>query len=73
MGDTSTKINSCEEGKNITLQEYLKGIKIKIDHRQNNCTMFKKTQMYLEINATDDNNKVIAYKIPIAISNDDCN
>ena len=35
--------------------------------------MFKKTQMYLEINATDDNNKVIAYKIPIEISNDDCN
>lgn len=73
LGDTSTKINSCEEGKNVTLQEYLKGIKIKIDHHQNNCTMFKKTQMYLEINATDDNNKVIAYKIPIEINNDDCN
>lgn len=73
LGDTKTKVNSCDTGNDLTLKEYLNNIKIKIDHHKNNCTMFKKSNMYMEINATDETNKTIVYKIPIEINNSDCN
>ena len=71
--NTITEISSCTPGNNQTLLEYLKNLKIKMDHYSNNCTMFNTSTLFIEINTKDDNNKITTYKIPIEISNNECN
>lgn len=66
------KISSCENAKNKTLSEYLKSLKIKIDHYSANCTMFVSSKIYMVIKVWDNNNKTISYKIPLEINEDDC-
>jgi transcriptional regulator with XRE-family HTH domain len=71
--DTTTKVSSCDDGENITLLEYIKGLKLRMDHETTSCTMFKTSNIFIEITAKDENNKTLSYKIPIEISNEDCN
>ncbi len=68
----NTMITSCDKGVNSTLEEYLKTLKIRMDHYAKNCTMFTETKMFIEIKAINDN-KTITYKIPIEINENDCN
>lgn len=65
------KITSCDNGENSTLTNYLKTLKIRMNHYTENCKMFTESNMYIEINAIN-NNKTITYKIPIEINNDSC-
>lgn len=67
--DSSTKISSCQEKENITLEDYLKDMTLKIDHYSQNCKNYHDNSLYLEINATSDNEKIITYRIPLSLNN----
>lgn len=65
------EITSCDSKKNITLVNYLKDLKIKMDHESSTCTMFTSSNMIIEIKAKE-KNKTTTYKIPIEISEKGC-
>lgn len=67
--DVNKKISSCksEEG-NIKLEDYLKDVQLNIDNYQATCKSYNDDSLYLEINATDQNNKTITYKIPLSVN-----
>lgn len=71
-GDVINKISSCKEsGVNIKLEDYLKEIEINIDNYLQKCKLFSDNSLYLEINAYDQNNRIIVYKLPLKL-NDNC-
>ena len=68
--NTSTKISSCKSNENnITLENYLKDVKLNIDNYAQTCKLYTNDSLYLEINATDKNNKITTYKIPLNLNN----
>ena len=70
-GSTKKMVSECDSGNNKTLTEYLKSLKIKMDHYSEKCTMFKDSDMYIELNLEIDD-KTITYKIPLEITEEDC-
>ena len=69
--NTNTLINSCKAKSNITLENYLKDIELKIDNYFQSCKNYKDNSLYLEITAKDNNNKIITYKVPLKL-NENC-
>lgn len=67
--DTEIKINQCDMKENIKLNQYLDNLQINVNNYAYNCREFSKSKLYLQINATDKNDKTISYKIPIALEN----
>lgn len=68
--NTSTKISSCKSNDSgIKLEDYLKDVKLNIDNYPQTCKRYTDSSLYLEINATDENNKIITYKIPLDLNN----
>ena len=68
----STKISSCKaNSSNITLEEYLKDLKINIDNYVQTCKYYNNDSLYLEIEAIDQDDKIVTYKIPLKL-NDNC-
>ncbi len=65
------KISSCGSDNNITLEEYLKEVEISVDNYSLSCNNLSNSSLYLEINATLEDNKNITYNIPITLS-DNC-
>ena len=61
------EISSCKGDSNITLKEYIKEVKISVDNYELSCKNFSSSELYLEINATLDDNKNITYKVPITL------
>ncbi|MDD6244331.1 MAG: helix-turn-helix transcriptional regulator [bacterium] len=71
--DNVTKLikkNTSKED-NITIEEYLKDFSFKINNYDRLCKTYSKNSLYLTIKATDNNDKVTTYDIPLTI-NDDC-
>lgn len=71
--DNVTKLikkNTSKE-RNITIEEYLKDFTFKINNYDRLCKTYSKNSLYLTIKATDNNDKVTTYDIPLTI-NDDC-
>ncbi len=71
--DNVTKLikkNSSKES-DITIEEYLKDFTFKINNYERLCKTYSKNSLYLTIKATDNNDKVTTYDIPLTI-NDDC-
>jgi XRE family transcriptional regulator len=64
------KKNTSKED-NITIEEYLKDFSFKINNYDRLCKTYYKNSLYLTIKATDNNDKVTTYDIPLTI-NDDC-
>ena len=64
--DTTKRISSCEEKKNITLSEYLKTISIKVENYTTVCKDFDTSMLYLEINAKGERD--YNHKIPLKIT-----
>lgn len=56
----------------ITLEEFLKSVDFNIDHYEQNCKVYKENSLYLEIEATNESNKIITYKIPLTLR-ENCN
>ena len=68
--NTNIVLSSCKSNsKEITLEEYLKNIKLNIDNYTKTCKYYDNNSLYLEINATDKNNKITTYKIPLELKN----
>ncbi len=72
-GNTLIKISDCgnEKQKNITLEDYLKDVNFNIDKYKSSCSNFKEAKLYLQINATDYNDKTTSYKVPLKL-NENC-
>lgn len=66
------EIAVCDTGNNLSLLDYLEDLKIRMDNQTSSCTMFKTSSIYIEIRAKEKNNKTIVYKIPIDISDENC-
>ena len=69
--NNNIKISSCETSNETTLEEYLKNTKLNINNYEQSCKLYNDNSLYLEINATDKNNKITNYKIPLKIE-DNC-
>ena len=71
--DNVTKLikKSTSKESNITIEEYLKDFTFKINNYDRLCKTYSKNSLYLTIKATDNNDKVTTYDIPLTI-NDDC-
>lgn len=69
-GDVTVKVKECDysNNKNVTLEEYLKGVSFVTSNYKNVC---KDLDMYIEINATSFDGKTTNYKIPLNL--EDCN
>lgn len=63
---------SSYKGKNlIKLEEYLKDVQFNVDNYSKKCINYKNNSIYLQINATDSNDKTTLYRIPLSMS-DNC-
>ena len=58
--------------KNITLEEFLKDLEIKIDDYSTTCKNYRPNSIILEINATKSNKEIVTYKIPLEIKDTKC-
>lgn len=72
-GDNKTKISSCKSDTDDleSLNQLLNNISFKVDDYASSCKIFKKNQLVLEINATNQDDKTVTYKIPLSFD-DDC-
>lgn len=66
------EISSCKIDNNITLEEYLKEVRISVDNYELSCENMLDSELYLEISATLQNNKNVVYKIPITLLENSC-
>lgn len=69
--DTFKKISSYNYDSNITLKEFLKDVTFSIDNYSRVCKEYSQNSLYLEINATDSNDKIVTYKISLSLE-DNC-
>ena len=69
--NTNTLISSYKSQNNITLYDYLKDVKLNIDNYEKVCKNYSDDSLYLEINAKDNNNKTVTYKVPLKL-NENC-
>lgn len=61
------EISSYEYSKSITLEEFLKDVKFKVDDYEQTCKTYDDNSLYLEIEALTKNNNIVYYKIPLSI------
>lgn len=67
--NTNTKISSCKsETNNIKLEDFLKNVELNIDNYAQNCEYYSNDNLYLEINATDNDDKITTYIIPLSLN-----
>lgn len=71
-GNSKEKVSSCKKATNSTLKGYLENVDIKMDYSANNCIMFSKSKLTIEIQAELENNKLITYNIPLEVNNESC-
>ena len=71
-GNKNIEIDNSIKKENITLEDFLKSVKFNIDDYKASCKKYKENSLYLEIDALNDDNKVISYKIPLTLE-DNCN
>lgn len=71
-GDIEKRISSYnfQDGK-IKLEDYLQTVTITVDDYKKSCSEYSKNSLYLLVNATDNNDQVTSYKIPL-IMEDSC-
>lgn len=65
------KINSCTSGKNTKLEDYIQKVQLKIDNYNKICKNYGNDNLFLEITATNKNDKIKTYKVPLKL-NEDC-
>lgn len=63
------RIENCgfDSDKPITLNEYLENIKFNVNNISNLCNDY--SNLEIKIEATDENNKITTYKIPLVLNN----
>lgn len=61
-----------EEEKGTTLEDFLKNVNFHIDNYEKTCKVYQENSLFVEIEATNQNGKIITYKIPLNLK-DNCN
>lgn len=69
-GKTKTQI-SKQKYNNITLEKFLKKVNFQVDNYEKTCKVYKENSLTLEIDAKNNKNKIVSYKIPLKF-NDNC-
>lgn len=66
---TKTEVSNCsyKDNKLVTLEQFLKDVDINVDNYSKTCESYKENSLHLEIEATDINNKITTYKIPLRL------
>lgn len=72
-GDVETRLGTTRyKGETpISLEHFLRQVEFNIDHYDRICKQYSNDNLYLQINATDESDKVTTYKIPLKLS-DSC-
>lgn len=65
-GNIETKIDSSTSLENMELEQFLKDVKFHVDNHSAACKDFIESNVFLQINASDKDNNIISYKIPLA-------
>lgn len=65
--ETITKISSGEKKNHLTLEDYLRKLKINVNGYSQICKNLSHSELSLEINVTDQDDKIITYKIPLSL------
>lgn len=70
VNNTESKIaSSTYKGKTpIQLDDYLKDVQFNVDNHSNTCKDYKNNSLYLQIKATDSNNKITLYQVPLTMT-----
>ena len=69
--DTTTKISTCNSKSNVKLEDYLKEVELKVDNYLQVCKNKQDYSLFLEINATLKDDKIVTYKVPLKF-NENC-
>lgn len=56
-------------GERISLEDFLQDVTLSIDNYEKSCKEYQEDSLYLSINATNYNDKIISYKIPLKLDN----
>ncbi len=59
--------HNYKNSKGITLEDFLHNTKFNIDNYKATCKSYQKSNLYIEIKATTDDEKIIGYNIPLAL------
>lgn len=66
--DVEVKISSYKsKNEGLRLDEFLQNVTLSVDKYEKTCDKYRDNSLYLLINATDFNNKIITYKIPLEL------
>lgn len=71
--NTQTEIQTYyyEEEEITKLDDFLKTISFRVDDYPKICETYDENNLYLEINATDENDKITSYQVPLSVE-DNC-
>ena len=70
LKENDKTIYTCDEKNNLKLEDYLSELKIKVDHFEQSCKIYKEDTLVLTIEAKDGSKK-ITYDIPLHFD-DEC-
>ena len=69
--NTEKEISKSKTKTNVKLEDYFNDVKFNIDNYSSMCKKFSSSNLFIEVKATDENNKTIEYIIPIKLK-DNC-
>ena len=69
MDNTDIEISEYDydEDNSIKLEDFLQNVTFNIDDYGQECKNYSENSLYLLINATDEENKVVSYKVPLSL------
>ncbi len=70
-GNIETKLDEISKD-NITIDDFLEDVTFNIDSHKTTCSKITTSDLVLTLNVTDNDNKIITYKVPLDIK-DNCN
>jgi len=71
INDSKVLVTSCSIGEDLTLDEFLKDLKLGANDYKQNCKNFVNNKLCLEISATDYSGKVTLFEVPLLLE-DNC-
>lgn len=71
INNSKVLVTSCSTGENLTLDEFLKDLKLGANDYKQNCKNFVNNKLCLEISATDSSGKVTLFEVPLSLE-DNC-
>ncbi len=66
--DKNTKIQDSDKvDKDTTLDNHLSNLKFNVGNYKTTCPDLSKSNLYIEVNATKENNEIVCYRIPLEL------